>query len=155
MGPGTMLNGGSHVGRAPSAVSLFSPKSREHPFIPTARQLGLECPRNPGCRKGGGPNPRCPPLTFVLEDVLGVGQHAGEGATQEQAQTCCPREQEDDVVGENKQEQECHHHAHLLQQRWKPLETGQSWASTEEGGKQECRLQRGVRRNSYATLWTG
>lgn len=58
-----------------------------------------------------------PTLTFVLEDVLGVGEHAREGAAEEQAQTRCPHEQEDDVVGENKQHEECHHHAYLLQQR--------------------------------------
>lgn len=60
-----------------------------------------------------------PTLTSVLEDVLRVGEHAWEGAAEEQAQIRCPHEQEDDVVGENKQHEECHHHAYLLQQRWK------------------------------------
>lgn len=88
-------------------------------------------PQQAGSRRGGGHQLQgacfCvpPPLTFVLEDVLRVGQHAGEGATQKQPEACGPHEQEDDIVGENKQEQECHHHAHLSQQRQMQLEGAQ------------------------------
>lgn len=45
-------------------------------------------------------------LTFVLQDVLGVGQHAGEGAAEEQPQGCCPHEQENHAGGENQEQQE-------------------------------------------------
>lgn len=63
----------------------------------------------------------CGCTAFVLQRVLGVGQHAGEGAAEKQAQACRPHEQEDDVVGENKQHQERHHHADLSRQRWRRL----------------------------------
>lgn len=72
-------------------------------------------------------------LTFVLQDVLSVGQHAGEGATEEQAQTGCPHKQEDHVVGEDKEHQERHQHADLSEQRWRRLAAGKSWAATETG----------------------
>lgn len=52
-------------------------------------------------------------LTLVLQDVLRVRQHAGEGATEEQAQAGGAREQEDDVVGESEKHQVCHHRADL------------------------------------------
>lgn len=65
-------------------------------------------------------------LTFILEDVLSVGQHTGEGATQKQPQACGPHKQEDDIVGEDKQHQECHHHSHLSQQRQRQLDAGAS-----------------------------
>lgn len=54
-------------------------------------------------------------LTSVLQNVLRVGQHAGEGAAEEQAQAGCAREQEDDVVGEGEKHQVCHQRANLSQ----------------------------------------
>lgn len=47
----------------------------------------------------------------VLQDVLRVGQHAGEGAAEEEAQAGGAREQEDGVVGESEKQQVCHHRA--------------------------------------------
>lgn len=45
-------------------------------------------------------------LTFVLQDVLGVGQHAGEGAAEEQPQGCRAHKQENHAGGENQEQQE-------------------------------------------------
>lgn len=73
--------------------------------------------------------------TFVLQNVLGVGQHAGEGATEEQAQAGRPHEQEDDVVGENEKHEERRHHADLKQRRRRRSETGKSWPGGSGLGK--------------------
>lgn len=45
-------------------------------------------------------------LTFVLQDVLSVGKHAGESAAEKQTQRCCSHKQEDNTVGENQEQEE-------------------------------------------------
>lgn len=98
--------------------------------FPGKRKSRPRIPQQTGSRRGGGHQLQrtcfCVPLplTFVLKDVLGVGQHTGEGATQKQPQACGPHEQEDDIVGKNKQQQECHHHSHLSQQRQRQFREG-------------------------------
>lgn len=69
--------------------------------------LSDACPRHQHCGR----------TASVLQRVLGVGQHAGEGAAEGQTQAGRPHEQEDHVMGENKKHQERHHHADLSQQR--------------------------------------
>lgn len=71
---------------------------------------GCEAPGRGWARRKEG-------LTSVLQHVLGVSQHAGEGAAEGQTQAGRPHEQEDHVMGENKKHQERHHHADLSQQR--------------------------------------
>lgn len=97
-----------------------------------------------------------PTLTFILEDVLGVGQHTGEGATEKQPQACGPHKQEDDIVGEDKQHQEGHHHSHLPQQRQRQLEKAQG--SGHLGGRNApagaSLLALGERCSPCATMWS-
>lgn len=52
-------------------------------------------------------------LTSVLQDVLGVGEHAGEGAAEEQPQRCRPHKQEDNTVGENQEQEEGYQDSNL------------------------------------------
>lgn len=107
--------------------------------FPGKRKSRPRIPQQAGSRRGGGHQlqracffvPLL--LTFVLEDVLSVGQHTGEGATQKQPQACGPHEQEDDIVGENKQQQECHHHSHLSQQRQRQFREGTRLGTLEKG----------------------
>lgn len=53
------------------------------------------------------------PLTFVLQDVLCVGKHAGESATEKQTQRCCPHKQEDNAGGENQEQEEGYQDSNL------------------------------------------
>ena len=110
---GILLNGELHVGQ--NLAIKFPPESGGRGSgWNTTEKMGRRG-RKPHPAKGGtlfALRPSTP--TFVLQNVLSVGQHAGEGATEEQAQAGCPHEQEDDVVGENEKHEERHHHAHLL-----------------------------------------
>lgn len=54
-----------------------------------------------------------PLLTFVLQDVLGVGEHAGERAAEKQPQRCRPHKQEDNAVGENQEQEEGYQDSNL------------------------------------------
>lgn len=93
-------------------------------------------------------------LTFILEDVLSVGQHTGEGATQKQPQACGPHKQEDDIVGEDKQHQECHHHSHLSQQRQRQLDAGASQRKGKNTRAGASLLAPGEQCGPCATMWS-
>lgn len=96
-------------------------------------------------------------LTFILEDVLGVGQHTGEGATEKQPQACGPHKQEDDIVGEDKQHQEGHHHSHLSRQRQRQLERAQGSGHLRERDAHSGRgilAGPGERCGPCATVWS-
>lgn len=128
---GMMLSAGSH-GVSSLPLPVWGPvptRVRKEAFISMRRwSWDLLAGRAQEEGAGGGSAPwflALHPLTFVLQNVLSVGQHAGKGATEEQAQAGCPHEQEDDVVGENEKHQERHHHANLSQPRWRRLEMGE------------------------------
>lgn len=53
--------------------------------------------------------------TLIIEDVFGVGEHAGEYAAEEQPAQTCPDEQEDCTGVENKQHQHGNYGASLEQ----------------------------------------
>lgn len=117
--------------RTPMTKHACSHKASGHFNFPGKRKSRPRIPQQAGSRRTCFCVP--PPLTFVLEDVLSVGQHTGEGATQKQPQACGPHEQEDDIVGENQQQQECHHHSHLSQRRQRQFREGTRLGTLEKG----------------------